>query len=41
MNIGFKYNLIFPSIIIIKDNSHGFLALLFFCISKYDKAKKI
>lgn len=40
MNISFKYNLIFPSITIIKDYSHGFLALLFFCTSKYDKANK-
>lgn len=40
MNTGFKYNLIFPSIIVIKDYSHILLALLFFCISKYDKVNK-
>lgn len=40
MNIGFKYNLIFPSVTIIKDYSHDLLALFFFCISKYDKVNK-
>lgn len=33
MNIGFYFNIIFSHIIIIKDYSHGLLALLFFCIS--------
>lgn len=37
MNTCFKYNLIFPYIILTKDYSHSLLAFLFFWIWKYDE----